>query len=51
MLSKGAKKEEEAEIIEKAPLVLAALGGEKNIVSVDACITRLRVEVKDNKAR
>ena len=37
------------EIAEKAPLVLAALGGEANIVSVDACITRLRVEVK-NKA-
>ena len=35
------------EIAEKAPLVLAALGGEPNIVSVDACITRLRVEVKD----
>ena len=35
------------EIAEKAPLVLAALGGESNIVSVDACITRLRVEVKD----
>lgn len=35
------------EIVEKAPLVLEALGGEANIVSVDACITRLRVEVKD----
>ena len=35
------------EIAEKAHLVLAALGGEENIVSVDACITRLRVEVKD----
>ena len=35
------------EIVEKAPLVLKALGGEENIVSVDACITRLRVEVKD----
>ncbi len=35
------------EIVEKAPEVLAALGGEENIVSVDACITRLRVEVKD----
>ena len=35
------------EIAEKAPLVLAALGGEANIISVDACITRLRVEVKD----
>ena len=35
------------EIAEKAPAVLAALGGEENIVSIDACITRLRVEVKD----
>ena len=35
------------EIAEKAPAVLAALGGDENIVSVDACITRLRVEVKD----
>ena len=35
------------EIAEKAPAVLAALGGEATIVSVDACITRLRVEVKD----
>lgn len=36
-----------SEISQKAPLILVALGGEKNIVSVDACITRLRVEVKD----
>ena len=36
-----------SEIAEKAPEVLEALGGEENIVSVDACITRLRVEVKD----
>ena len=36
-----------SDVVEKAPLVLAALGGKKNIVSVDACITRLRVEVKD----
>ena len=35
------------EIGEKAPAVLEALGGPENIVSVDACITRLRVEVKD----
>ncbi len=37
------------EIEQNAPLVLEALGGESNIVSVDACITRLRVEVKDKK--
>ncbi|CDM68264.1 pts system glucose-specific eiicba component [Clostridium bornimense] len=35
------------EIAEKAPAVLEALGGGENIVGVDACITRLRVEVKD----
>lgn len=35
------------EVQEKAPLVLAAFGGAENVVSVDACITRLRIEVKD----
>ena len=35
------------ERVQKAPEVLAALGGEENAVSIDACITRLRVEVKD----
>jgi len=44
--SKGAKSSKN-EIEEKAPEVLAALGEEENLVSVDACITRLRVEVKD----
>ena len=43
----GAKGGASNEIVEKAPLVLEALGGAENIVSVDACITRLRVEVKD----
>jgi PTS system D-glucosamine-specific IIC component len=47
--SKTSKDSKTNEIVEKAPAVLAALGGEKNIVSVDACITRLRVEVKDKK--
>ncbi|MBU3136601.1 PTS transporter subunit EIIC [Clostridium gasigenes] len=46
--AKGKKaKNKNNEIVEKAPEVLEALGGEENIVSVDACITRLRVEVKD----
>ncbi|GAA0691814.1 MULTISPECIES: PTS transporter subunit EIIC [Clostridium] len=40
-------KSSKGEIVEKSPAVLEALGGEENIVSVDACITRLRVEVKD----
>ena len=31
----------------EAAKVLAALGGEQNIEDVDACITRLRVAVKD----
>lgn len=35
------------EITKNSPEVLEALGNEENIVSVDACITRLRVEVKD----
>ncbi|MDU6249319.1 MAG: PTS transporter subunit EIIC, partial [Paeniclostridium sordellii] len=43
---KGAKSGN-SEIEENAPYVLEALGGSENIVSVDACITRLRVEVKD----
>lgn len=43
----GNKASKGNEIQENAPKVLAALGGEENIVSVDACITRLRVEVKD----
>ena len=47
--SKESKESKANEIVEKAPLVLEALGGEKNIVSVDACITRLRVEVRDKK--
>ncbi|RAP76279.1 N-acetylglucosamine-specific PTS transporter subunit IIBC [Paenibacillus montanisoli] len=35
---------------EKADLVLAALGGAGNIESIDACITRLRLVVKDERA-
>ena len=29
--------------------VLEALGGKDNLISLDSCITRLRVEVKDTK--
>lgn len=47
-------KKEESEVKvdgnELAVLVLNALGGKENLVSLDACITRLRVEVKDTKA-
>ncbi|WP_336787205.1 N-acetylglucosamine-specific PTS transporter subunit IIBC [Paenibacillus sp. MMO-177] len=35
---------------DKAGQVLAALGGSGNIESIDACITRLRLIVKDEKA-
>ncbi len=34
-------------IKENAVIILAALGGQENIEDVDACITRLRVAVKD----
>lgn len=34
---------------ELAVFVLNALGGKENLLSLDACITRLRVEVKDTK--
>ncbi len=43
------KKVEEVEnnFDEIAIQLFEALGGKKNIISVDHCITRLRVEVKD----
>ena len=31
----------------KAESILAALGGDGNIVDIEACITRIRVEVQD----
>lgn len=31
----------------KAESILAALGGDANIVDLEACITRIRVEVED----
>lgn len=31
----------------KAEQILAALGGADNVVEIEACITRLRTEVKD----
>lgn len=30
--------------------ILAALGGRENVVTLDSCITRLRVVVKDTEA-
>ncbi|MFI3249605.1 MAG: PTS transporter subunit EIIC [Eubacteriales bacterium] len=41
------KVETKATIKEDAVLVIAALGGEENLENVDACITRLRVSVRD----
>ena len=35
---------------ELAILIMAALGGKDNLVTIDACITRLRLEVKDVNA-
>ncbi|MDA3630170.1 glucose PTS transporter subunit EIIB [Saccharopolyspora oryzae] len=32
---------------DKAAAILAALGGEDNVVEIEACITRLRCEVED----
>ena len=32
---------------EKAKIILDALGGKENIVSIDSCATRLRLEIKD----
>lgn len=31
----------------KAEMILAALGGDANIIDLEPCITRLRVEVED----
>ena len=33
-----------------AATILEGLGGKENVVSIDNCITRLRLEVKDNTA-
>lgn len=43
------KNEKEVKSDELAVGVLEALGGKDNLISLDACITRLRVEVKDTK--
>ena len=34
---------------QQAELTLADLGGKENIITLDNCITRLRLEVKDKK--
>jgi PTS system N-acetylglucosamine-specific IIB component len=35
------------EVMSKAEQILAGLGGDANVVDLEACITRLRVEVVD----
>ncbi len=45
--AKEEKTDVKADGNELAVLVLNALGGKENLISLDACITRLRVEVKD----
>lgn len=35
------------DIMDKAERILAALGGADNVIDLEACITRLRVEVED----
>ncbi|HHH20236.1 MAG TPA: PTS sugar transporter [Campylobacterales bacterium] len=42
--------EEKAETSDETQAFIKALGGAENIVSTDACITRLRMEVKSSKA-
>ncbi|CAA6825849.1 MAG: PTS system, N-acetylglucosamine-specific IIA component / PTS system, N-acetylglucosamine-specific IIB component / PTS system, N-acetylglucosamine-specific IIC component, partial [uncultured Sulfurovum sp.] len=41
--------EENTEVSNEALAFIKALGGKENIISTDACITRLRMEVKDSK--
>ncbi len=43
------KETEQAEASNEAQAFIEALGGAENIVSTDACITRLRMEVKSSK--
>jgi len=38
---------DEEQNMSKAESILAALGGDANIVDLEACITRIRVEVED----
>ena len=43
------KKDSNSNLHEEALVILDALGGSENIIDVDACITRLRVNLKDPK--
>ncbi|MEK8126883.1 PTS transporter subunit EIIC [Paenibacillus filicis] len=53
----GREEDEEVTAVSKAPAagskasqILVAIGGSNNIVGIDACITRLRLVVQDDKA-
>ena len=46
---KDNKKDSNSNLHEEALVILDALGGSENIIDVDACITRLRVNLKDPK--
>ena len=46
---KEVKKDSNSNLHEEALVILDALGGSENIIDVDACITRLRVNLKDPK--
>lgn len=40
-------KSSDSSFTEKAEIILRGLGGRENVVSIDNCITRLRLEIKD----
>lgn len=46
---KEVKKDSNSNLHEEALVILDSLGGSENIIDVDACITRLRVNLKDPK--
>ena len=46
---KDFKKDSNSDLHEEAAIILEALGGKENIIDVDACITRLRVNLNDSK--
>lgn len=43
------KNDKKAKFVEMASIILNGLGGKDNLTSIDNCITRLRLEVKDVK--
>lgn len=45
----GSRGEISKSVTQKALAIIYALGGKTNIVSIDSCITRLRLKIKDEK--